>query len=225
MNLKAFEESSKAWVNRLRGSAEGLKWNRKELPVLLQVIQMTRQRRVVVQAGGNLGVFPKYMSGFFETVYTFEPEPELFEIMAQNAPERNIIKFQAALGCERQLVHMSRVRRQQDGGNSHEGITHVSGAGKIPTLQIDDLGLPICDLVYLDIEGYEFYALKGAVKTVERCQPLIAVEVNKSLKQMGGITREDIHAWFRIHEYDFLQKIRSDEIFTPRSWGSVQERD
>jgi FkbM family methyltransferase len=198
------------------GSAEGLKWNRKEIPVLEEVMTLVPARRVAVQAGGNLGVFPKVMSRWFETVYTFEPDPELFEMMSRNAPERNVVKFQAALGCERGTVGVSRERRQKDGGSSHEGIAHVSGKGVIPTLRVDDLGLRTCDLLYLDIEGYELYALRGAVETVDRCKPVVACEVNKSLEQMGGITREDIHAWFRLHDYDFLRRVRSDEIFIPR---------
>jgi len=204
---------------RFKGSPEGLKWNQKELPVLSEVIQMTTSRNVVVQAGGNLGVFPKYLSAHFATVYTFEPEPELFSMMCHNAPENNIIKFQAALGCDREQIRMSRKRRQNDGGNSHEGISHVAGPGSIPTLRIDDLGLKECGLIYLDIEGYELYALQGAGETLQRCRPLLACEINKSLEQMGGITRDTIVNWLRgKHGYEFLKRIRSDEIFVPREW-------
>lgn len=203
------------WAS-FRGSAAGLKWNRKEIPVLEEVLGMVSGRRAAVQAGGNLGVFPKYLAAHFETVYAFEPEPELFEMMSRNAPERNIVKLQAALGVERQLVGMSRVRRQKDGGDSHEGITHVSGEGVVPTLRVDDLGLQACDLLYLDIEGYELYALRGAAETIKRCRPLIACEINKSLAQMGSISAEDVRSWFRIHDYDFVKRIRSDEVFVPR---------
>ncbi len=205
----------KMMLQGLRGSPECLKWNQKEIPVLKEVIEIVPQHRVVVQAGGNLGVFPKVLSGRFKTVYTFEPDPELFEIMCTNAPERNIVKFQAALGYERKMVGMSRQR--DDGGIPHEGVSHVSGSGNIPTLQIDDLGLPVCDLIYLDIEGYELHALRGATTTIVRCKPVVACEINKSLEHMDGITREDVHTWFRIRDYEFLKKIRSDEIFIPRA--------
>lgn len=202
--------------SKFRGSSEGLKWNRKELPVLTEVIAMLERREVVVQAGGNLGIFPKYMSVHFTTVYTFEPDPELFGHVCHNAPERNVVKLQAALGCERETIGISRKRRQQDGGSSHEGIAHVSGAGPIPTLRVDDLGLKTCDLIYLDIEGYELYALRGAAETIGRCRPLIACEVNKSLDEMKEISKEDLYAWFRLHDYDHVKRIRSDEIFAPR---------
>lgn len=201
--------------SRFRGSAEGLKWNRKELPTLEYVLSFVSERTAVVQAGGNLGVFPKRLAQEFETVYTFEPEPELFDIMCHNAPERNIIKIQAALGYDRQLVTMSRARRQQDGGNSHEGITHVAGSGSIPVLRVDDLSLSVCNLLYLDIEGYELFALQGAAETIARCRPVIAVEVNKSLEFMSH-TEEDVRVFVRMQGYEFVERVRSDEIFVPR---------
>lgn len=201
---------------KFRGSAEGLKWNRKELPVVELVLQHVERKRVVVQAGGNLGIFPKYLAQQFDVVYTFEPEPELFEMMVYNASEKNIVKFQAALGYKRELVKMSRQRRQNDGGNSHEGITHVSGPGIIPTICIDDLALPVCDLLYLDVEGYELFALRGARETIERCRPVIACEINKSLDHMGTICAEDVRACIRVLGYDHIGRIRSDEVFVPR---------
>lgn len=202
---------------KFRGSAEGLKWNKKEIPVLEQVTEMVGLRRVAVQAGGNLGVFPKFLAERFAMVYSFEPEPELFRMCVHNAPELNIVWTQAALGADRSPVSISRVRRQQDGGNSHEGIAHVSGPGDIPTLRVDDLALPYCDLLYLDVEGYEFYALHGAKETIERCRPeVVACEVNKSLEHMGGIKAEDVRALLRLYDYRFHSRIRSDEVFVPR---------
>lgn len=198
-----------------RGSAEGLKWNRKELPVLDEMIMSISGRTAVVQAGGNLGIFPKRLAMEFATVYTFEPEPELFGIMCHNAPEANVVKFQAALGRDRGPIHISRERRQQDGGNSHEGIAHVSGPGTIPTLRIDDLALPVLDLIYLDVEGHELYALQGAAETIARCRPVIVCEINKSLDYMD-YTADDLRGYLRLMEYNHVKRVRSDELFTPR---------
>jgi hypothetical protein len=41
---------------------------------------------------------------------------------------------------------------------------------------IDDLNLERCDLIHLDIEGFELHALKGAVNTIQTCRPIIALE-------------------------------------------------
>jgi FkbM family methyltransferase len=201
---------------RFRGSDVGLKWSRKDLGNIDEALKVTKGRSVAAQAGGNLGIFPKYLSRFFKHVYAFEPEPELFEVMCANAPERNIVKFQAALGCDRNLVGISRKRRQNDGGTSHEGIAHVSGAGSIPTLLLDDLSLPVCDLLCLDVEGYELYALRGAAETIRRCRPTILCEINKSLDSMKEIVADDVRTHIRMHGYEFVMRVRSDELFVPR---------
>lgn len=197
------------------GSREGLKWGRKDIGNIDAALAHTPHRNVVVQAGGNLGIFPKYLAAHFEAVYTFEPEPEIFEFMCHNAPERNIFKFQAAVGCSRELVNISRVRRQNDGGTHHEGIAHVAGPGVVPTLMIDDLGLKRCDLICLDIEGYELHALRGAHATIKLCRPIILCEINKSLACMGTITADDVRQQITNHGYKFHSRIRSDELFIP----------
>lgn len=199
------------------GSQQGLKWNRRDLPNLDAVIARVPQKRVAVQAGGNLGIFPKRLAESFETVYCFEPSPALFPLLCKNAPEANIVRFQAALGYHRQFVSMAQVRR--DGKpDPHEGITHVSGPGPIPTLRIDDLTLPVCDLLQLDLEGFELYALQGAVDTLERCRPVLCVEINKSLGFMG-LEKADVHALIRAAGYRFVEKLQSDHVFLPVEWA------
>jgi hypothetical protein len=44
-------------------------------------------------------------------------------------------------------------------------------------LTIDDLSLNSCNLIHLDIEGYELYAIKGAVNTIVKYKPTVVLEV------------------------------------------------
>ena len=209
-----------AWAWHLfQGSAEALRYNRRELPHLDAAIALTRGRTAAVQAGGNLGIYPKRLSMKFKTVYTFEPAHDLWPIMLHNAPEPNIVKYQAALGYERELIAISRERR--DGKpNAHEGIGYVVPNGTIPTLRIDDLNLPVCDLVYLDIEGAELNALKGSVETLARCRPAVGVEVNKNLGFVG-LTKTDLIGFIETQGYRLAEAVGSDRIFVPMEWGEA----
>ena len=201
-----------AW-GKFQGSPDGLKWNRRDLSVLDQVIALTRQRRVAVQAGGNLGIFAKRLAQVFEVVYCCEPDPQNFRMMLANAPEPNIIALQAALGERHELVGMSHVRRDGKPVN-HEGIRHIAGPGIIPTLRLDDLGLTVCDLLYLDLEGYELYALRGAVDTIAACRPVLAVEINKNAAFFGIDT--DLVRQFVVEQgYRPVARWHSDEVFVP----------
>ena len=209
-----------AWDwSKFVGDPVELKWNRKDLENLQTVLASghIKNRRAVVQAGGCLGVFPKYLVTEFDVVYTFEPSPILFPQMVLNAPEKNIVRFQAALGLVRGMVNPVCSLRGNDGKTVlHEGMTRVEAdAGVIPTMRIDDLKLPHCDLIYLDIEGWEMFALLGARETINRCWPVIVCEINRGCEYVG-VTQDEVRATIRSLGYYHAGTMRSDYMFVPR---------
>lgn len=62
---------------------------------------------------------------------------------------------------------------------------NVDGADRVISLSIDDLvdrcGLPKVDYIKMDIEGSEFYALKGAERTIRKFKPRLAICVYHKL--------------------------------------------
>lgn len=129
-------------------------------------------RDVAVQAGGYCGIFPRCMSQMFRLVYTFEPDPLNFHCLVHNNPILNVIKMQAALGSKHEMIAMNYQ------SETNAGMKNVvqSEKASIPTLRVDDLNLSHCDLIMLDIEGYEINALHGADETITKFKPLISVE-------------------------------------------------
>jgi FkbM family methyltransferase len=199
------------------GEFDALRYATRDLPVLETVLEMTPGRTACVQAGGNLGVWPKRLAKDFATVYTFEPAADLFAALCRKAPEPNIVKFQAAVGEKPALVGLSRERR--DGKpNNHVGITHVSGEGTVPVLQIDALALPVCDLIYLDVEGFELSALRGAAVTLRQCRPVVAVEINKSIGFYGH-SGDDVRAFLDRCDYREVGQLQADVVFLPKEWS------
>ncbi len=197
----------------MMGTATALKYARRDLPVLDAAVALCAGRTAVVQAGGCLGVYPAHLASRFDTVYTFEPSADLFGVMAMNAPQHNIVKFQAALGEVRELVGTCGERREGT-RPSHEGLTHVSGPGTVPTLLVDDLGLPVCDLLQLDLEGWELYALRGARQTLRLCRPVVLVEINQGIEHIG-LTGEDVRGFLHEVGYQFVWRQASDEAWVP----------
>jgi len=196
------------------GSRACLKWNIRDLRSLDYVIARTPRRKVAVQAGGNLGLFPKRLAEVFAAVYTFEPDKVLFSYLEHNAPEHNIIPVNAALGCSREPVSTACGRRDDSGRDVHEGLTYVSGSGDIPQVMLDDLNLQACDLIYLDIEGYELNALKGAEMTISKHRPILAVECNGNGRHYGS-TKQELRAWLKARKYKAIKRIHGDDIYTP----------
>lgn len=200
---------------KFEGSAPALRYARRDLETVDRVLAITPGREIAVQAGGNLGIFPKYLARHFAAVYAFEPDQDLFLSMCRNAPEQNIVRFQAALGCERAMLGTRRARRDGSSKIAHEGVTHVVPGGIVPTLKVDDLGLTRCDLLYLDLEGFELFALNGAVETIARCRPVIAVEINAHCRHYG-VTEEIVHGLIARMDYSNAFGLHSDEVFVPK---------
>lgn len=146
----------------------------KETELLETVKPFLSNNKVMVQAGGNVGMQLLKFAEYFDYVYTFEPEPKNFNCLNKNVNYKNVIKFQACLGEKHELQDLS------IWGNEKVlecGGFHVGGNKPyIPTLTIDDLALQSCDFIQLDVEGYELFALRGAALTIEKYKPVICIE-------------------------------------------------
>lgn len=141
-----------------------------DLPELVCQYVSKKNRKTVIQAGGNAGFYPKQYALTFDAVYTFEPDWLNFYCLNLNVPEENVIKTQGCLGNENRLVSL-KIKEKNRGKN------FINGSGKIPTYRIDDLALESCNLIQLDIEGFEYYALLGAVDTINAYKPVIVLEI------------------------------------------------
>lgn len=133
--------------------------------------QYCKKFDVVVCAGGNQGMYPRLFSEMFKTVYTFEPDPLSFFCLVKNCQADNIVKIQCALGSSHQMIAV-----QRDPTMTNVGTHSVSQGGYIPQLMIDDFEFHTVDLIQLDVEGYEYEVLKGAIRTITMFKPLIFVE-------------------------------------------------
>lgn len=163
---------------------------------------------VAVQAGGNCGIWPHDLARKFRVVYTFEPDPVNFRCLCANVPNENVYKFNAALGAEHRQVGLA-LRPDNIGAHC------VDGPGDIPTLRIDDLGLHSCDLIYLDVEGYEIHALVGAQETIARTRPTVVVE-DKGLTEKYGIAEGEAVAFLANRfGYKVKTKLHRDIVLVP----------
>lgn len=157
--------------------------------------------RTCVQAGGAFGLYPLALSTFFNHVITFEPLLENLQCMAVNIGSRPDITVE-----EYPLWHTSdrpmSMTYSKKVKNSY-GAHHVgpSGSGqRVTTVTIDQYSLHDVDLIWLDIEGAELHALRGAEKTIARCRPVVVVE-DRTLPQMRkmGTARGDAVRWMCDH--------------------------
>lgn len=171
-----------------------------------------KKTNVCVQAGGRCGTYPILYSKIFKNVYTFEPEPLNYYCMKKNIKESNIIAKQACLGETFKNVKVSLPAKKTAKTGINIGTYQVSGEGDIPMITIDSLNLNDCNLIHLDIEGYEGLAIQGAVRTIAKFKPIICLEENGLGKQFG-FTKSSIIKMLDNMNYNYKTNIKSDMLF------------
>jgi FkbM family methyltransferase len=143
------------------------------------------ETKVVVQAGGNCGLYPLYYAEMFDRVFTFEPDPMNFHCLAANCTNSKIIKFNTGLADTPQFVKI---------GNpdpTNVGMARVGGGDTVVyCITIDSLNLPALSLLHLDVEGCEYEVLLGAKETIKKFRPPVAVEVTRSGHEIRQLMAE-----------------------------------
>lgn len=165
--------------------------------------------KVAVQAGGNVGLWPKEMAKHFETVHTFEPDALNFECLLKNCPEDNVFAYPYALGERSGKASLERL-------SYNCGAHFIKNGDEFPVVTIDSLILKNCDLIQLDVEGYELNALKGAKETIEKFHPVIMVE-DKGLSNKYGSLMGDIEKWLAQFSYEIHSSPHRDIIFVAKT--------
>lgn len=162
-------------------------------------ISWVKKRSVAVQAGGHIGIFPNHLAKFFDTVATFEPDPVLYECLLLNRAE-NVKSVNAALHVRSEELSF-RSSMSGTGAVTPDGDTLVWG------IPLDSSGVTDVNFIHLDVEGHEVQALRGAVALIERCSPVIQLEILPRFK-------DQIYEYMDSIGYKVVCDACRDHIFT-----------
>ena len=184
--------------------------------------------RIMIQAGGNCGLQVEKFALYFQSVYTFEPDPKSFHCLVNNLPYKNVIKLQACLGEKRTSIFLN-LDPNDIGGNfvgkesgtieidldsgSLGGNVSKNYSGYVPLIRIDDMNLPHCDMIQLDIEGSELNALYGSNETIKKYKPVIVVELCEPWLNRYGHTPSLVRQHLSSLGYVQVNTYTTDYIF------------
>jgi len=203
MNERVVEGLGRKWVWPM-SDRECIKVIFDWLPDMKRAYELCRQRRTVIQAGGNMGVWPWELSKVFGRVVTAEPDPDCFAMLLQNLSgvdnieAHNVALLEHPGFCRIYLELANRGAQYVQPLKLHEAMIDT-----VEAATIDSFGVQDCDLIYLDIEGAELSALKGARETILRTKPVIAIE-DKNLSTRFGTSKYDAEKWL---ENEFGYKV------------------
>ena len=149
-----------------------------ELRNLKMIQSMISPESVVIDAGANIGNHSVFFGGVCRAkqVYAFEPLRETYRLLKRNLDLNSLTNVQpinAALGAEPSQANLSKYSQANMGASVVEYVT----AGDYEVTTIDTLDLQRLDFIKIDVEGRHLPVLQGAQKTIDRCKPLILIEL------------------------------------------------
>ncbi|MFV1993374.1 MAG: FkbM family methyltransferase [Acidiferrobacterales bacterium] len=136
----------------------------------------------VLDIGANIGNHSLYFSGYFSKCISFEPNPRTFSVLEINSRlVDNIIPMNLGLSDKKCTASLYTSFRNV-GGSSLSGDRNavVDNKCDIQLDRIDDIisNEENVGLMKMDVEGHEWFAIKGGEKVIKKNKPIIIFEHN-----------------------------------------------
>lgn len=162
-------------------------------------MSICKKRRVAVQAGGHVGVYPKRIARHFGVVHSFEPDDDCFECLVENCS--HIYCYNLALGDEEKAGYLKKFNI-----SGWSKIDDAKDGQPIQIMPLDALNIKYVDFICLDLEGHELSALDGARATIDLYKPVIQLEVHDE-------NIDDYTHYMRAINYKEVHQVSKDRVY------------
>lgn len=137
---------------------------------------------IAIDVGAHVGFHTKRMADYAKKVYAFEPQKFLYNQLCDNVILNNyndkIDCINVALGEIQKTTSFNPDNHEITPQNYNLGgksLDDSLGGNDIQVSTLDSFNLNP-DFIKVDIEGYELKFLQGAIQTILKHQPIIAIE-------------------------------------------------
>lgn len=175
------------------------------------VLARVPQRRLALDVGAHIGLWTRALAIKFAYVVAFEPVPENYACLVQNASFRNTRLENVALGDTPGTAKMILPTKS----NSGCWYAQTGSGGDTPMTTIDSFGFNEVDLIKIDVEGFEGDVIHGACATLSRCRPVVVFEVNGLGAKHYGPNWLDPTLTLAAWRYKFIDRHGKNEIWGP----------
>ena len=202
-------------------------------PIITETLEKyLRSGDTFIDAGANIGFFTAIAAGLVGNqgqVHSFEPVSEYFNRLAKlakNNGQYRIYANQCAVG-EQEISAKIYVGSPPNIGNSSLMQPYFKEADMskvkivdVPVRRLDkyieEKGLKNIKLIKIDVEGFEFFVLKGLSGYLEKCAkrgagPVIICEVFPALYASLGYKAEDIFTYMKNFSYFPFEILNSNK--------------
>ncbi len=169
---------------------------------------------VFLDVGANIGTYSLSASSCLQKniggmVYSFEPVSHIFEIFKNNIELNhidNIVPSQLAVFEKNTTLELYVSSRENLGMSSMFHHDTESGeVEKVEAIKLDDFietnQIGRVDLIKIDIEGAELFALRGMKKAIEQFRPTLLMEISESV--LGENSASSIEIFEMMEAYGY----------------------
>lgn len=154
-------------------------------PELRFIPQLIDTERHAVDVGANRGVWADCLARHCPRVFAFEPNPKMFAFLSAACAD-NVLPSPLALSDQAgdAILHIPRTARgysnqQASLARRADGKFSEFGKLRVVTTSLDDLDLPPCGFIKIDVEGHEAAVLRGAHRLITRDRPVLLIEIEQ----------------------------------------------
>lgn len=163
------------------------------------------RRRAAIDAGANIGTYSYFLRRHAAAVHAYEPNPELAQRLRAALPSVRV--RQVALSDKAAELTFS-IPVDRTGRANHElGSVAQTFAGEVRRFAVEcttiDLeALDDVGFIKIDVEQHEREVLRGGLGTIDRCRPVILVEIyplkypRPVPEEFAFLLQKDYRAWF-----------------------------
>lgn len=193
--------------------------------ILQTVEKALKPDSIFVDVGANQGEFTVAAARLLTEgkVIAIEPVSKWVRRLQDNVclnDFKNITVLQVALGAKAETRPVYNTPQAFSDGTHNDGLTSLFPSAQrtvvvehVHVERWDDvmsrMGIPKVDVMKLDIEGGEWYALQGAQQTLERLRPILFFELETEHCRNAGYEAEDFLMWL-VHLGYRLERIHKD---------------
>ena len=144
--------------------------------------QYVNKDSIVIDVGANIGTHTLWFARNAKHVTAFEPQRFIFQTLCANMALNDIQNVdcrQLGVGEKQELIKVPIPNYEVENNFGGFQIKSVEDGELVAICRIDDMMLPYCDFIKIDVEGMELQVLKGALTTLTKCRPILYVEMDR----------------------------------------------
>lgn len=168
--------------------------------------------RRAIDVGAHYGTTSFHLSNNFKNVEAFEIDPLIRECLEKNVNnfyKKNVNVYPYGCGKETKFINLLRNKDSHFTKIDTNTIILTEKNSDSKIVPLDNFDWQDVDFIKIDVEGFENEVIKGSLKLIERCKPIIMYEKNRNQETPNPQTiLNDIG-------YKFCMRFDKDDIIYP----------